>query len=209
MTVCLVALVTFGMMTVRASSEIIDRVLAVVGGQVVTLSDVRAVLQFNLLEPQPGADRTAEALQYLVNRQLMLSEVDRYSSPLPEAAILGKRMAALRARFPDEAAWQQALARTAMTEARLRDLVGDNIRIENYLDQRFTAAAQPTPEEVQRYYLDHPGEFTRDGRLLPLEDVRAPATARVTAERRNFLIAEWLDRVRRRFTVSNLYTPPK
>ncbi len=190
-----------------AAAEIIDRVLAVVGNQVVTLSDTRAVIEFGLIQARAGVDPTADALQYLVNRQLMLSEVDRYSAPAPQPDELARRMAAIRARFPGDAAYQQALARTALTEARLRDLIGDNIRIEGYLDQRFNAAAQPTPEEVERYYLDHGAEFTRDGKLQPLEVVRAQAAARVTAERRNFLIAEWLDRVRRRFAVSNLYMP--
>jgi hypothetical protein len=189
------------------AAELVDRVLAIVGGQVVTLSDARGVLEFGLVEPRRGADATSDALQYLVNRQLMLSEVDRYSAPSPDAAVVSRRMAAIRGRFPNDTAYQQALARTAFTESRLRDLVGDNLRIEAYLDQRFNAAAQPTPEEVERYYLDHRAEFTRDGRLLPLAEVRAQAQAKVTAERRNFLIAEWLDRVRRRFAVSTLYTP--
>jgi hypothetical protein len=201
MALCVV-LAVFAWAPPPAAAQIIDRVLAVVGGQVVTLSDARAVLEFGLVVAAPGTDGTREALQYLVNRQLMLSEVDRYSAPSPDAASLGKRIADIRGRFPSEAAFQQALARTALTEGRLRDLVGDNLRIESYLDQRFSAAAQPTPEEVQRYYLDHRGEFTRDGRLLPLEDVRAQAFARVTAERRNFLIAEWLDRLRRRFAIT-------
>jgi hypothetical protein len=189
------------------AAELVDRVLAIVGSQVVTLSDARGVIEFGLVEPRRGVDPTVDALQYLVNRQLMLSEVDRYSAPSPDAALLAKRMAAIRGRFAGDAAFQQALARTAFTEARLRDLVGDNLRIEGYLDQRFNAAAQPTPEEVERYYLDHRGEFMRDGRLLPLAEVRAQAQAKVTAERRNFLIAEWLDRVRRRFAVSTVYTP--
>jgi len=187
------------------TTEVIDRVLAVVAGQVVTLSDARAVLEFELVQPRPRADPIAEALDYLVNRQLMLSEVDRYSAPSPDPALLRVRMDAVRARFPDLAAYQQALARTALTETRLRDLVGDNIRVENYLEQRFSAAAQPTSEEVERFYLDHRADFTRAGRVLPLEEVQVEAFARVTAERRNFLIAEWLDRVRRRAAITDLY----
>jgi hypothetical protein len=186
------------------AAELVDRVLAIVGGQVVTLSDARAVLEFGLVQPRRGVEPTSDAVQYLVNRQLMLSEVDRYSAPSPDPAQLAKRMAVIRARYSDDAAYRQALARTAFTESRLRDLLGDNLRIESYLDQRFNAAAQPTPEEVERYYLDHRGEFMRDGKLLPLEEVRAQAQAKVTAERRNFLIAEWLDRVRRRFAVNTL-----
>lgn len=202
-----VLLIAFLILPQALHAEVIDRVLAVVGSQVVTLSDARAVVEFGLVTPRPGVEPTADAVDYLVNRQLMLSEVDRYSAPSPPTAVLAQRMAAIRARFPSDAAYQQALARTALTEGRLRDFIGDNIRIEGYLDQRFNAAAQPTPDEVQRYYLDHRAEFARDGRVPPLEDVQAEALARVTAERRNFLIAEWLDRVRRRFAVSNLYAP--
>lgn len=196
-----------GVSTHAQGPEVIDRVLAVVAGQVVTLSDVRAVLEFKLVVPGKGGDPVAEALDYLVNRELMLSEVERYSAPSPDAAAVRTRMASVRAAFPTEAAYRQALARTALTDARLADLVGDNIRIESYLDQRFSAAAQPTTEEVQRYYLDHRAEFTRAGRVLPLEEVQKEAFAKVTSERRNFLITEWLDRLRRRSIVSNLYAP--
>ena len=184
---------------------VIDRVLAVVGGQVVTLSDARAVLEFKLVEPRRGVDPIAEALDYLVNRQLMLGEVDRYSAPSPGAAALSQRMDAVRARFADAVAYERALARTALTDTRLRDLVGDNIRIESYLEQRFSAAAQPTLEEVERYYLDHRADFTRSGQALPLAEVQAEAFARVSAERRNFLIADWLDRLRRRAAITDLY----
>lgn len=189
------------------AGEMIDRVLAVVGGRVITLSDVRAALDFGFVTSRPGQDATSEALAYLVNRELMLAEVDRYSAPSPEAPVLDARLKTIRSRYPSDAAFSEALARTAFTEGRLRDLVSDNLRIEGYLDQRFGAAAEPTAEEVQRYYTDHPAEFRRSGRLVPLEEAQAEAQAKVTAERRNFLIAEWLDRLRRQFSVSNLYTP--
>jgi hypothetical protein len=201
------ALLVVVMATPAARAELIDRVLAIVGSQIVTLSDARGVIEFGLVEPRRGVDPTGDALQYLVNRQLMLSEVDRYSAPSPDAAVLARRMTEIRGRFANDAAYHEALARTAFTEGRLRDLVGDNLRIEAYLDQRFSAAAQPTAEEVERYYLDHRAEFALEGRVLPLEAVRAQAQAKVTAERRNLLIAEWLDRVKRRFAVSNFYTP--
>lgn len=201
------AVAWLGVSPAAQSPEVIDRVLAVVAGQVVTLSDVRAVLEFKLLVPAKGGDPVAEALDYLVNRELMLSEVERYSAPSPDPAAVRERLAAIRAGFPNEAAYLQALGRTALTDARLADLVGDNVRIQAYLDQRFSAAAQPTTEEVQRYYLDHQAEFTRGGRLLPLEDVQKEAFVKVTAERRTFLIADWLDRLRRRSIVSNLYAP--
>ena len=79
-------LVVLAVLTAAASAvqaEIVDRVLAVVGQRVITLSDARAAVTFGLVEPAVGADAVAEGVAYLVNRQLMLSEVDRYGVPPP------------------------------------------------------------------------------------------------------------------------------
>ena len=190
-----------------AGAEVIDRVLAVVNSQVVTLSDVRAAQTFSLVPATTPAETTNDVLAYLVTRQLMLSEVDRYSAPAPASALLDRRMAQIRSTFPGAAQYEQALAGTAMTEGRLRNVIADNVRIETYVDQRFGAAAQPTSEEVQRYYLEHPAVFTRDGRLAPFDDVQVQAQERLAAERRRALITDWLDRLRRRASVTTLLTP--
>jgi hypothetical protein len=194
-------------LTVPVRAEIIDRVLAVVGSQVVTVSDVRAAQTFGFVPPGTTTDPTANVLAYLVNRELMLGEVDRYSAPDPDRALLDRRMAQIRAGFQSADQYEQALARTAMTEGRLRTMVTDNLRIETYLDQRFGAPAQPTPDEVQRYYREHPGEFTRGGQLAPFDEVQQSAQRTLTADRKRALIADWLDRLRRRAFVTILGKP--
>jgi hypothetical protein len=182
--------------TVRA--EIIDRVLAMVGSQVVTLSDVRAAEAFGLVPPSARVFGTTDTLAQLVNRQLILTEVERYSAPDPERQLLDLRVAEIRAAFKSPPEFEQALARSAMSEERLRSLVADNIRIEAYVDQRFAAAAQPTPDEVQRYYREHPSEFTEGGQLAAFEAVQAVVLQKAGAERKRALITDWLDRLRRR-----------
>ena len=129
----------------------------------------------------------------------MLSEVERYSAPEPEPRLLDRRVAQIRARFPTSGAYEQALARTAMSDERLRGVVADNLRIETYLEQRFGAAAQPTPDEVQRYYREHPAEFTRGGTAGAVRRrAGGDRSRRLAAERRRALIVDWLDRLRRR-----------
>ncbi len=179
-------------------AEIIDRVLAVVGTRVVTLSDVRAAETFGLSPGTTPSGTPVDVLAYLIDRELMLGEVDRYAAPDPEPQILDRRIAQVHARFPSRTLYEQALARTAMTEARLRAVVSENLRLETYVDQRFGSAAQPTPEEVLQYYREHPAEFTRAGRLAPLEEVQAAAQQKLAADRRRALVADWLDRLRRR-----------
>jgi hypothetical protein len=187
-------------------AEIFDRVLAVVGTEVVTLSDVRAAEVFRFAAGATAG--TTDALAILIDRQLMLGEVERYAAPEPEPAALDRRVAQVRARFPTSELYEQALARTAMTEARLRVVVAENLRIETYLEQRFGTAAQPAPDEVLRYYREHPAEFTRGGRLAPLDDVQAALQQKMAGERRTELIADWLDRLRRRGQVQILHPAP-
>jgi hypothetical protein len=181
-----------------ALAEIIDRVLAMVGSQVVTLSDVRAAEAFGLLPPSAVAGSPEDVVGQLVNRHLMLGEVDRYSAPEPERPLVDRRLAAIRGAFRGAAEFSAALARTAMTEERLRSAVVDNLRIEAYVEQRLGAAAQPTLDEIQRYYREHPAEFTTAGRLAAFEDIQPLVLQKVSAERKQVLIRDWLDRLRRR-----------
>ncbi len=187
-----------------AAAEIIDRVMAVVGAQVITLSDVRAAEAFRLVPPSAGSASPENLLGSLVNRQLMLSEVERYSAPEPERELVERRMTGIRAAFPAEADYARALARTAMSDERLRTAVADNLRIEAYVEQRFGGASQPTTDDVQRYYREHPAEFTSGGKLAPFEEVQQTVQQKAAAERKRALVADWLDRLRRREFVSTL-----
>lgn len=182
--------------TVGARAEVVDRVLATVGSQVITLSDFRAVQTFGLLPTGPAARTPAEILDALVDRELMLGEVRRFAAPGPDRALVDRRMAQIRAAFPG-AAYELALARTAMTEERLRSYVAASLQVDAYVEQRFGAPGPPPADEVQRYYTEHPAEFTTAGHLRPFEEVRAQAQERLAAARQRTLVGQWLDRLRR------------
>jgi hypothetical protein len=184
-----------------AGAQVIDRVLAKVDGRVITLSDVQAALALGLVPTGSGPDRIAEALAALVDRELMLGDVNRYAAPMPDAAAVEARLAAMATRFPSEAAWLDALAGVALTPERLRGRVRDDLRIGTYITERFSAPAAPTDDEVARYYDRHRAEFTRDGQLLPLDDVRELARERAAVERRQALVADWIERLRQRADV--------
>jgi hypothetical protein len=124
-----------------APAETIDRVLAVVGGQVITLSDVTAARDLGL-QTASGADPVREILSKLIDRELMLAEVDRYGPPEPARDAVDRELAAVRARFPDETAFEAALARSGIDEEHLRETIRQDLRIRAYLDQRFAADAR-------------------------------------------------------------------
>ena len=119
-------------------AEIIDRVLAVVGGATITQSDVTAAVELGLVTPRGTGEPAAGALTQLVERQLMLMEVERYLPPEPPETAVAARLQAVRDRFPTAAAYQATLRRSGVDDTRLRQSVRDDLRIEAYLDQRFS-----------------------------------------------------------------------
>jgi hypothetical protein len=121
-------------------AEIIDRIMAVVGGHTIMLSDVHAALQFHLVEPPAGtADPLAFTLDRLIERTLMLYEVDRFQPPEPDPVMMTIRIDDLERRAGSTAAFDKALSVTGTTREELRRHIRDDLRITTYLNQRFGA----------------------------------------------------------------------
>jgi hypothetical protein len=172
-----IAIVTAGLLLAgsAASAEVIDRIVAVVGGQIITKSDVDAAAALGL----------ASNLLELIDRTLMLSEVRRVAPPDPAGSSLEARVARIRARFATPAAFARALDVSGLDEAAVRAYAADDLRLSSYLDERFSSASQPTEEEVRQV-----GESGR---------------ARLAAERRQTLVDAWIAELRRRTDITVLH----
>jgi hypothetical protein len=168
-----------------AEAEIIDRVLAILPGQIITQSDVQAALDLGLVEATAAeADRLAVGLSAVIDRVLMLNEVRRVVPPEPSGAAIEARVARIRRRFDSPASLARVLAASGIDETVLNAHAADDLRLESYLDERFSAASQPTDEEVRQG-----GEGSRQ---------------RLADERRRSLIAAWVSELRRRADVTVL-----
>lgn len=136
--VAAVLAIWLGVAAGAARAEIIDRILAVVGGQPVTLSDVTAARQFKLIEAPAGTvDPVAYTLERLIDRTLMLDEVDRFQPPEPDPIEITNRVDALARAAGSAAAFDKALALTGTTREQLRRHIRDDLRMATYLNQRF------------------------------------------------------------------------
>jgi hypothetical protein len=190
-------------------AEIIDRILAVVGGDPILLSDALAAQRFGLVEVPPGtADPMRATIDLLIDWRLQLTEVNRYLPPEPTPAQMEARIEAVRSRFPSQAAFDAALAEGGLTMELLTARVRETLRIESYRNQRFAVALQPTDEELVQYYRSHEPDFTVQGQLRPFNDVREDVRQRLLAERTVAMIRGWTEGLRRRTEVSILYGAP-
>ena len=127
-----------------AAAQTLDRVLAVVSGQVILASDVRAFLELGLLtiDTSDREARESVALNLLIERRLALDEVERYGPVPPPAARVEEDVAALSARFPDEMAFTRLLAAVGLDLDDLRQILRDDARLEVYVADRFGEATR-------------------------------------------------------------------
>jgi hypothetical protein len=177
-------LLALGSFSVSARGEVIDRVLAVLPGQIITLSDVEAALDLGLVEAPAGETRIPAGLSAVIDRVLMLNEVRRVAPPEPSSGAIDARVARIRERIGGPAEMSRVLAARGLDETVLRLYATDDLRLASYLEERFSAAAQPTDDEIRQA-----GESARQ---------------RLTDDRRRTLIGAWTAELRRRADVTVL-----
>ena len=122
-------------------AETIDRVLAVVAGQLIMLSDVTGAIDLGLQSADGASDPVRAVLTKLIDRELVLAEVDRYAPPEPTSEAVDGELQRVRQRFASPDAFESALARSGIDDTHLRETLRQDLRMRAYLDQRFNAAS--------------------------------------------------------------------
>jgi hypothetical protein len=181
--------------SVADAQQLIDRVVARVAGNAITLSDVRAATGLGVAPADP-----ASALLAVIDRQLLMAEVQRFPPPEPPAAAIDEETAALKMRAG--AGLTALMQATGIDDARIRETARETLRIRAYLDQRFGTDVQVSDDEIDRYYRTHQEEFVRDGMLMPFAEAEPLARQRAAAERRQATINQWVSELRARADVT-------
>jgi hypothetical protein len=182
-----------------AQGVVADRLVAVVSGQPIMASDLRAARALDLV---PGAATLGDTalIDRLIVRELMRAEVERFSPTLADVdrGITARDDADARTA---RAGGEDRLAALGITPGRLLAWLEDEARIERYMGQRFDAAAQPSDDEAVTWFQIHERDYLRDGRPRPFAEVRDEVRARLAAERRQSLVDDWTAGLRRRAVV--------
>ena len=187
--------------TVSVSTQQLDQILAVVSGQIVLRSDVRAFLELDLVDKVESSDPT-QADQYyvtkLIERQLALDEVNRYRIPIPASEEVQDEIGAIQARLGGELALNKFLLSVGLGLSDLRQILQDNIRIELYVSERFGDANQLSESDLISYFSENRDFFIASDRTVEFDEVREVVRLRLWSERRELLVKEWLAGLTRR-----------
>ena len=200
----LALLVASASATARAA-QVVDRVVAVVSGTVILLSDARAVVTLGLFDAGAARDPIEAAMPWLIDRQLVLDEAGRGERVVVDAAALGRALDAVRQRFASDAEYRRALEGLGLDDAGVKRLVQGTLMARQYVEDRFDSVLPPTEDELREYHASHASRFVRNGRQLTFEEALADVSAVLQQERREQAVSAWMDRLRRRADIREVY----
>ena len=187
--------------TISVSAQQLDQILAVVSGQIVLRSDVRAFLELDLVDKIESSNPLQEDQYYvtkLIERQLALDEVNRYRIPMPASEEVEEEIGAIQGGLGGEPALSEFLLSVGLGPRDLRQILQDNIRIELYVSERFGDANQLSESDLISYFSENRGFFTVSGRAVEFDEVREVVRSRLWSEQRESLVKEWLTDLTRR-----------
>lgn len=185
-----------------AQQVVVDRIVATVEGEVITLSEVRELGAFNRLtgEAQLG-DR--ELLQRLINQWIVVSEASASRFPASSQAQLDIAHDQLVAGFPSPEAHRARIRELGLDEAAIRRQLERQLLLARYLDQKYRFLVRIEEPSVEAYYRE---EFARrlqarGEKPPPLDSVREQVREILTQQEITRLAERWLDESRTRLKI--------
>ncbi|MBJ6763955.1 hypothetical protein JGU66_24550 [Myxococcaceae bacterium JPH2] len=185
----------------RTENAVVDRVVAVIEGQVLTLSELDFEARVALVQQgavQAASDPLDEetlrrSLDLAISQRLLVLTADRLQAFPVEPSDVETRLVAFQARLGGPEALRRFLALHDMDREGLAVAVARMLRAERILDSRVRIKAQASETEVRQYYDSHraefPGEYDQAARTAIRDRlVRArynELAARVLAEARS------------------------
>jgi hypothetical protein len=131
--------------------EVVDRIVARVEGDVILLSEVRLLSNYQqLVDGQSESD--GQILDRLIDQWIVRNEAEtaRFPHPTDGEITRGVERVALAFASPEE--YAQRRKQCGLTEAEVRGMVASQLYLTNYLDSRFRSSVQIEPAQIEEFY---------------------------------------------------------
>ena len=175
----------------KAQGEVIDKVLAVVDGHIITASDMRQERDILMRLNEKPVDDDKALVQQLIDNYLIETQVADFPGvDVTDADI--------------DADLQKSIAREGPPPQALREAVRRRIRMRRYFDVRFGQFIHTSDEDAAKYYNDvFVPEAEKRGLnpAPPLAEVSDLIRNNVIQESMNHEITIWLEAIRRRSNI--------
>jgi peptidyl-prolyl cis-trans isomerase SurA len=192
----------------KVEGEEIDRVVAIVNGDLVLDSDVDEERRFAAF--QPFRDRNADfsrdkAIERLINRDLILQQTKlQPQDPITDEDVK-KELDALRKSIPEcknacqtEEGWRKFIAAQGFTPEELIVRWRTRMEVLRFIEERFRMGIRITPAEIQSYYEKTMlPEYARQHTTAPKLDAISDRIQEVLLQQQvSNLLGDWLKSLR-------------
>ncbi len=144
--------------------EEVDRVVAIVNGEIVLDSDVNEEHRFEAIQPYPATGGTQATrdreIERLVNRALILQQARLQSQDIITDAEVDKEIANLRTTLPGckagdcstDAGWTHYLSTKGFSPAEFRTRWQERMEVLAFIQERFGAGTSVSEGQVREFY---------------------------------------------------------
>lgn len=179
----------------------LNRVVASVGGVPLTQREVELEYKLEIFlstgkapSAPPSSTAMASAIPRLINQKLLEQVLAQYrfDSNAVDRDAAG-RIAGLRKKFKDEAAFQSALRALGMTEPQLLAKLKEQSEILQMIDEQLRPSATVSAQDIENYYQKTlVPSYAGKGPPPALKDVRGEIREILTQKDINQLLDQWL-----------------
>ena len=195
-----IALIGLAAALSAAGAQMVNAIVAVVNGEIITLLDVQVTAEFGLFAAGAageGTDPRQAALETLIDRKVVLDLAREVRSA--DRSEVAAAAAELRRSLGEEA-FAEKLAKLGLAAESLEPYLEERILFVKALATRFSQAVPVSVTEIERYYRDiYVPERTRLGLAVePLERAGAGIETKIREERRTQQMDDWVRDLRKR-----------
>jgi hypothetical protein len=188
------------------AAEVVDRIVASVNGQIISLSDWEQEIAFeSLRDTRPltevSSKQKDEALHHLIDQELLRQQTARVEAQPASVQEIDEQLAQIRALYPaasSEEGWQAVLSAHQMTEEELKNHIHAQLDLLRLVDARLRPTVHVDGRSIESYYRDRfVPQLKKEGAAPPpLEQVRPKITEILLQQKIDESLNTWLTSLR-------------
>jgi hypothetical protein len=182
---------------VAQQGAVVDRVVARIENDIITLSDIQELAAYQRLAGREPA-KQSELLRELIDQWIVTNDAAAARFPAPAAKQVDAEFSALRNQVGTPDKFTARLRDLGLSEQDVRRLVAKQVLDDSYLEYKFRTVARVEPGAVERYYHDEfvPQLESRHQPVPALDDVRDSITNLLLERDITRRAQQWIDQTR-------------
>jgi len=133
------------------AQEVVDRIVARVENDIILLSDVRELKEYQELVNGKSESENA-ILDRLIDQWIVRSEAELSRFPQPKVAEIDREVSRLVKSFATPEEYEARKKQSGLNDAEVRGIVAAQLYLNNYLDSRFRPSVQIDEKAIEDFY---------------------------------------------------------